>query len=60
MPGKQGFASMSPEKRRAVGSKGGKRAHQLGTSHRWTRETARAAGKKGGSLSKRGRVRKDN
>jgi general stress protein YciG len=45
---KRGFASMSPEKQRAIASKGGKKAHSKGTAHRWTSETAAAAGKLGG------------
>jgi len=46
--GKQGLASMSPEKRSAIASKGGKRAQELGTANRFTSETASAAGRKGG------------
>lgn len=56
---KRGFASMSPERLRAIASKGGKRAHELGTCHRWTRKTASEAGKIGGKLSKRGPARKE-
>ena len=29
----RGFASMSPEKKREIASKGGKAAHQMGTAH---------------------------
>jgi len=39
---------MSPEKRSAIASKGGKRAQELGTANRFTSETASAAGRKGG------------
>jgi len=46
----RGFASMSPKKRREVGSKGGKAAHALGKAHKWTREEAQAAGRKGSSI----------
>jgi general stress protein YciG len=49
----RGFASMSPEKKREIASKGGKAAHQLGTAHKWTSEEARIAGQKGGKISRR-------
>jgi len=54
----QGFATLSPEKRRALASKGGKRAHELGLAHTFTKEEAAAAGKKGGMAphKSRGRV----
>jgi len=55
---KSGFASMSPEKVREISSLGGKTAHQLGTAHKWTREEASKAGKKGGSRSRRGTAKK--
>jgi len=45
----RGFAAMSPEKRAAIASAGGKRAHQLGKGHRWTSEEAAEAGKRGGA-----------
>ncbi len=44
----RGFASMDPEKQRAIASKGGKAAHEKGTAHRFTPEEAREAGRKGG------------
>ena len=47
----RGFASMDGKKRREIASKGGKAAHALGSAHRWTREEARLAGKKGGEAS---------
>ncbi len=50
---KRGFASFSPEKRRAVASKAGKTAHANGTAHKWTSEEARRVGKIGGKLSRR-------
>lgn len=50
MPARRGFACISPERRREIASKGGKKAHARGTAHRWTPEEARAAGKKGGAL----------
>jgi uncharacterized protein len=49
----RGFASMSAEKKREIASKGGKAAHSLGTAHKWTSEEAQAAGRKGGSISRR-------
>lgn len=54
---RRGFASMSPEKQRAIASLGGKAAHQAGTAHEWTRETAVLAGRKGGQISRGGRGR---
>jgi general stress protein YciG len=44
----RGFAAMTQEKQRAIASKGGKAAHQKGTAHEFTRDEARAAGRKGG------------
>lgn len=41
----RGFAAMTPEQRREVGSRGGRRAHESGNAHRFTPETASAAGK---------------
>ncbi len=49
----RGFASMSKEKKQEIASKGGKAAHALGTAHKWTSEEAQAAGRKGGSISRR-------
>lgn len=53
--GKQhrGFASMDPNKQKAIASKGGKAAHKKGTAHQWTADEARAAGRKGGAASGR-------
>jgi general stress protein YciG len=41
----RGFASMTPEQRRALGSRGGKTAHERGTANRFTPETASVAGR---------------
>jgi hypothetical protein len=41
----KGFASMTLEKRRRLQSIGGKKAHQIGKAHKWTREEARFAGR---------------
>lgn len=50
--GKQGFASMSPDRQREIARQGGKAAHQKGVAHEWDSEEAVAAGKKGGSATK--------
>ena len=55
--GKQGFHSMDPATVRAIASKGGKAAHANGTAHEWTSAEARAAGSKGGQISRGGRGR---
>lgn len=47
----RGFASMDPQKQRAIASKGGRAAHERGTAHEWTPEQARVAGRKGGIMS---------
>jgi general stress protein YciG len=54
---RRGFASMSPEKQREIASKGGRAAHEKGTAHEWTADEARAAGRKGGQISRGGRGR---
>jgi len=51
--GKQGFASMTPERRKAIASQGGRAAHAHGTAHVWTSEEAARAGRIGGLKSKR-------
>lgn len=53
----RGFASMTPERQREIASKGGRAAHRAGTAHQWTSEAARAAGRKGGKISRGGRDR---
>lgn len=45
---KRGFAALSPERMHEIASKGGKRAHELGTAYQYTSETAREAGRLGG------------
>jgi uncharacterized protein len=52
MPGKKGFGSLDPEKHKAIASKGGKKAHEKGTAHKWDKAEAAAAGKKGGTARK--------
>jgi general stress protein YciG len=54
---RRGFASMSMEKQREIASKGGRAAHEKGTAHEWTPDEARAAGRKGGQISRGGRGR---
>lgn len=41
----RGFAAMSSEDRRKLGSKGGRTAHERGTANKFTSETATVAGK---------------
>ena len=45
---KQGFASMSPERRKAIAAMGGAAANAQGVAHKWDALSARAAGSKGG------------
>lgn len=54
MAGKRGLGStsMSPEKRRAITSAGGKASQASGRANRFTSETASAAGRIGGSRRK--------
>ncbi len=47
---KRGFAKLSVEERRKVSSAGGRMGHIKGRAHRWTKEEAQAAGKKGGAI----------
>jgi general stress protein YciG len=42
----RGFAGMTPEQRRALGSKGGRTAHARGTANKFTPETASVAGRR--------------
>ena len=51
----RGLASMSPEARSRIASLGGKKAHALGTAHKWTAEEAQAAGRIGGSRGHAGK-----
>ena len=48
----RGFAVMDPAKVAEIASKGGRAAHAAGTAHKFTREEARAAGRKGGLAPK--------
>jgi general stress protein YciG len=51
----RGFASMDPDKQRAIASKGGKAAHAQGRAHEFTPEEARLHGRKGGIAVSRDR-----
>lgn len=44
-PRRHGFAALTPEQRRELGRRGGKRSHELGRGHRFDSESASAAGK---------------
>jgi uncharacterized protein len=44
----RGFAAMDISRQREIASKGGRAAHEKGTAHEFTKDEARAAGKKGG------------
>lgn len=54
---RKGFAAMDPARQREIASKGGKRAHAVGTAHEWDSTEAKIAGSKGGSISRGGRGR---
>jgi general stress protein YciG len=41
----RGFASMTPEQRSSLGSRGGKTAHERGTANRFDSDSASAAGR---------------
>lgn len=56
---RRGFASMSSAKQREIARLGGRAAHEKGTAHEWTSDEARAAGRKGGQISRGGRGRLD-
>jgi hypothetical protein len=49
---RRGFASMSPDKQRAIASEGGRAAHKQGSAHKWNSEEAKKAGQKGGKASR--------
>jgi general stress protein YciG len=55
----RGFATMTPEQRSEISSKGGRAAHRAGTAHQFTPEEARKAGRKGAAAThKRRRERR--
>ena len=41
----RGFGALTPEQRRALGSKGGRTAHERGTANKFTSESASSAGR---------------
>jgi general stress protein YciG len=43
-----GFGALPRQRVREIASKGGKAAHAAGTAHKFTRDEARVAGRKGG------------
>lgn len=47
-PRRRGFACMDREKQREIARKGGRKAHEKGTAHEFSRDEAREAGRKGG------------
>jgi general stress protein YciG len=53
---RRGFAAMSPEQQRRIASEGGRASHESGKGHRFSTEEARAAGRKGGQISRRARL----
>jgi general stress protein YciG len=54
--GKQGFASMDPEKHGEIARRGGETMHRLGKAHIFTQEEGRAAGRKGQANSRKRRA----
>jgi general stress protein YciG len=44
-PKPRGFAALTPDQRRALGSKGGRTAHARGTANKFTPESASVAGR---------------
>lgn len=46
----RGFAAMDQARQREIASKGGRAAHEKGTAHEFSRDEARAAGRKGGEV----------
>ena len=44
-PKPRGFAALTPDQRRALGSKGGRTAHERGTANKFTPESASVAGR---------------
>ena len=55
---KRGFALMDPARLKNISSMGGKRAHELGVAHEFTRAEASSAGRKGGLATKAPRRKK--
>ena len=53
MKQQKGFAVMDKARQREIASKGGKSAHAKGTAHEWTSAEAQAAGRLGGSATRK-------
>jgi uncharacterized protein len=53
---RKGLACMTPERRREIAQIGGRAAQAKGTAHRFNKETAKAAGHKGGATKARNRA----
>ena len=51
----RGFAAMDSEKQKRIASEGGRAAHKQGVAHEWSRDEARAAGRKGGQMVSKNR-----
>jgi general stress protein YciG len=54
---RRGFAAMDPNKVKAIAQKGGVAVHAKGTAHRFSKDQAREAGRKGGMAPHRVRGR---
>ena len=54
---RRGFAAIDPEKVKAIAQKGGVAVHAKGTAHRFSKDQAREAGRKGGMAPHRARGR---
>ena len=54
----RGFGSLSKARQRVIAQQGGRAAHEAGTGHEWTTQTAREAGRKGGLASAKARAQK--
>lgn len=52
-----GSPNYNKDRQREVASRGGRAAHAKGVAHRWTREEAKVAGRKGGLKSRRGQAK---
>lgn len=52
----RGFAALTPEERKRIAAMGGRASHASGMGHEWTRAEARRAGRKGGIISRRGKI----
>lgn len=55
----RGFSALLPETQRVIAAKGGRNCQASGLAHRWDKEAARKAGKKGGEVVA-GRLPKKN